>query len=53
MAKPGFHITEILGGVAGVVIVAILVQPTPVLLALVAFFLGQVVTRTVRKMKGF
>jgi hypothetical protein len=52
MAKPGFHITEILGGVAGVVIVAVLVQPTPVVLGLVGFVVGQVVTRTVRKMKG-
>ena len=43
-----FHITEILGGVAGVAVAALLVQPTPVILGIFAFLCGQVVVRSIR-----
>jgi hypothetical protein len=43
-----FHWSEILGGVVGVVVIASVVQPTPVILGLVAFVIGQVVVRTIR-----
>lgn len=44
-----FHIAEILGGVAAVAIVSIVVSPTPVVLGLGAFIVGQVVVRAIRK----
>lgn len=44
-----FHWSEIVGGVAGVVLVAAIVQPTPVVLGIVAFVVGQVVVRGIRR----
>ena len=43
-----FHWSEIVGGVVGVAVIASVVQPTPVILGLVAFVIGQVVVRTIR-----
>jgi len=43
-----FHWSEIVGGVVGVAIVSALVKPTPVLLGIVGFVAGQVVTRGIR-----
>jgi hypothetical protein len=47
-----FHISEILGGVAGVVVVGVLVRPTPVVLGVIAFIVGQVVVRGIRNQRG-
>jgi len=47
-----FHITEILGGVAGVTVVGVLVRPTPVILGVIAFVVGQVVVRAMRIKRG-
>ena len=43
-----FHWSEIVGGIVGVVVIASVVQPTPVILGFVAFVIGQVVVRTIR-----
>jgi len=43
-----FHFSEILGGLVAVAVVAAVVSPTPVILGFGAFFLGQVVVRTIR-----
>jgi hypothetical protein len=47
-----FHISEILGGVVGVAVVGALVQPTPVILGVIAFIVGQVVVRGIRNQRG-
>lgn len=47
-----FHITEILGGVAGAAVVGVLVRPTPVILGVIAFVVGQAVVRTMRNRRG-
>jgi hypothetical protein len=43
-----FHWSELVGGVAGVAVVSAIVQPTPVVLGIVGFVVGQVVVRGVR-----
>lgn len=48
MSIKWFHWSEIVGGVAGVLIVSVIRQPTPVLLGIVGFLAGQVVVRTIR-----
>ena len=48
MSVKRFHWSEIVGGLAGVLIVSAIKQPTPVLLAIVGFVVGQVVVRTIR-----
>lgn len=46
-----FHITEYLGGGLAVLIVAVVVRPTPVILGVFAFVLGQVVVRMIRNQR--
>jgi len=46
-----FHWSEIVGGVVGLVVVATVVQPTPVLAGVIAFVFGQVIIRTIRNRK--
>jgi hypothetical protein len=43
-----FHWSEIVGGIVGIAVIASIVQPTPVILGVVAFVIGQVVVRTIR-----
>ena len=44
-----FHVSEILGGVVAVLVVSVIVTPTPVVLGIFAFLIGQVVVRAFRK----
>lgn len=46
-----FHVTEYLGGGLAVLLVAVIVRPTPVILGVVAFLFGQVVVRTIRNQR--
>jgi len=46
-----FHISEYAGGGLAVLIVAVIVRPTPVILGIFAFFIGQVMVRTIRNQR--
>jgi hypothetical protein len=43
-----FHWSEIVGGLIGVAVASSVVQPTPVILGVVAFIVGQVIVRGIR-----
>jgi hypothetical protein len=48
MAVKRFHWSEIVGGLVGVLVVSAIKQPTPVILGIIGFLVGQVVVRTIR-----